>query len=138
MSKSTITRLFGIAVTTVVAGITIGIAGIAVALANGAISFGGPQLITVNGGPLAGAVAALVVASLAIAAGTVAVFASWLGALWNTWRLDDRTWFVALLVLGLGSLGWVAMFAYLLKGPDSTAHAAAVLGHVAPAGADRS
>jgi hypothetical protein len=37
----------------------------------------------------------------------------------NTSRLEDKAWFAALLVLGLISLGWVAMIAYVLRGPDS-------------------
>jgi hypothetical protein len=51
----------------------------------------------------------------------VAAIAAWVGALFNTARLEDKTWFAALLVLGLVSLGWVAMTAYVLAGPDSTA-----------------
>jgi hypothetical protein len=50
-----------------------------------------------------------------------AIIASWVGALLNTSRLDDKTWFVVLLVLGLVSAGWVAMIAYVLAGPDGTA-----------------
>jgi len=137
MSKTTVTRLFGAAIALVVAGLAIGIVGVVVALANGAVAFGGPQMVTVNGGPFAGAVAALIVASLVTGAGAVAAIASWLGALWNTWQLDDKTWFTTLLVLGVVSLGWVAMIAYLLKGPDSTAPGAARFGN-AQAGADRS
>jgi hypothetical protein len=61
--------------------------------------------VTLNGGPFAWAIAALLVASLVLAAGTLAAIASWVGALLNTSRLDDKTWFVVLLVLGLVSLG---------------------------------
>jgi hypothetical protein len=137
MSKTTVTRLFGAAIALVVAGLAVGIVGVVVALANGAVAFGGSQIVTVEGGPFAGAVAALIVASLITAAGGVAAIASWLGALRNTWRLDDKTWFTTLLVLGVVSLGWVAMIAYLLKGPDSTAPGAVRFGDAAQAGADR-
>jgi hypothetical protein len=64
----------------------------------------------------------LVIASLVIAAGAIAALVSWVGALLNTVQLDDKTWFVLLLVLGLFSFGWVAMIAYVFWGPDSTRH----------------
>jgi hypothetical protein len=120
MSKRAITRLFKIAVAFVVAGSLAGTAVVIAALANGAVAFGGPQFITVNAGPFAGAIVGLIGASLLTAAGTVAAFGSWAGALLNTYRLENKSWFAALLVLGLISLCWVAMIAYVLKGPDST------------------
>jgi hypothetical protein len=121
MSKSSITRLFAGAIAAVVVGFTIGIAGVAAALANGAVVIRGSEVVTLNGGPFAWAIAALIVASLVLAAGTLAAIASWAGALLNTYRLDDKAWFVVLLVTGLVSLGWVAMIAYVFAGPDSTA-----------------
>ena len=36
----------------------------------------------------------------------------------NTAELEDKTWFVVLLVLGLFSFGFVAMLAYVIAGPD--------------------
>ena len=69
---------------------------------------------------MAGTLTWLVVGLVAIAAGAVAAIASWIGALLNTFRLDDKTWFVSLLVLGLCSFGWLAMAAYVVAGPDST------------------
>jgi len=123
MSKAAITLCFGAAIVAVVAGFVIAIAAVLTALANGAVVFGGPQVLTLNGGAFAGSVPGLVMAALAIAAGAVAAIASWIGALLNTYRLADKTWFIALLVLGLFSLGWVAMIAYVLVGPDSTAAA---------------
>lgn len=120
ISRPAIIRLFKVAIAFVVAGSVSGTAIVIVALANGAVAFGGPQLITINPGPFAGAVVGLIVASLLTAAGTVAAVASWAAALLNTSRLEDKSWFVALLVLGLVSLGWVAMIAYVLKGPDDS------------------
>jgi hypothetical protein len=120
MSKSSITRLFAAAIAAVVLGLTIGIVGVVAALANGAVVIRGSEVVTLNGGPFAWAIAALIVASLVLAAGTLAAIASWVGALLNTSRLDDKTWFVLLLVTGLVSLGWVAMVAYIFAGPDSS------------------
>jgi hypothetical protein len=121
MTKSNITRLFAGAITAVVVGSIIGIVGVVAALANGAVVIRGSEVVTLSGGPFAWAIAALLVASLLLVAGTVAAVASWVGALLNTYRLDDKTWFVVLLVTGIVSLGWVAMIVYVFAGPDSTA-----------------
>lgn len=120
MSKRAITRLFKVAIAFVVAGAVSGTAVVTVALANGAVAFGGSTLVTVNPGPFAGAVVGLIVASVLTAAGSIAAVISWAGALLNTYRLEDKTWFASLLVSGFVSLGWIAMFAYVLRGPDST------------------
>jgi hypothetical protein len=50
---------------------------------------------------------------------------SWIGALLNTWQLEDKLWFGALLVGGLLGLGVVAMIAYVLAGPDGTTQSVA-------------
>jgi len=128
MSKPAITRLFKVAVAFVVAGSVSATAVVIWALANGAVALGGPQFVTVNAGPFASTIVGLIIASLLTAAGTVAAVVSWAGALLNTARLEDKAWFAALLVLGLISLGWVAMIAYVLKGPDSAAAAVANAG----------
>ncbi|HEU4919235.1 MAG TPA: hypothetical protein VFT20_05800 [Candidatus Limnocylindrales bacterium] len=125
LSKPAVTRLFGVAVALVVAGAVIGIVAVIGGLANGAVALGGPQVVTINAGPVAWTIAGLVAASSCGAAGTITAIAAWAGALLNTYRLEDKTWFLALLVTGLISLGWVAMFAYVFAGPDSnTAHRA--------------
>jgi hypothetical protein len=60
------------------------------------------------------------VAALAMIAGFVGGLVSWIGALLNTSQLEDKTWFVLLLVLGLFSFGLVAMIAYVIGGPDGS------------------
>jgi hypothetical protein len=120
MSKTTITRLFEAAVATVLAGMVIGIAAVVAGLANGAVVLGGSQIVTLNGSAVAWTVGLLVIASVVTAAGTVAAIASWVGALLNTSQMEDKTWFAALLVLGLVRLGWLAMIAYVCAGPDRT------------------
>ena len=121
MSKTIITWLFAGAAITVVAGIVIGIAATLEGLANHALVLGGAQIVSVNGDVLAWTMAARVVASLVMAVGVLAAIAAWIGALFNTFRLADKTWFAVLLGLGLVSFGWVAMIAYVFAGPDSTA-----------------
>lgn len=120
VSKPAITKLFKVAVALIVAGSAGSIAVAIWALVNGAITFGGSQFVTVNAGPFAGAIVGLIVASLLTGIGTAAAVVAWAGALLNTARLDDKAWFTALLVLGLISLGWLALIAYVLYGPDST------------------
>lgn len=53
------------------------------------------------------------------------VVVSWIGALLNSAQVEDKTWFIPLLVLGLLSFGLVAMIAYVITGPDGTQRAAA-------------
>jgi hypothetical protein len=120
MSKPIVIRLFVAAIVAVVAGLVVGFAAIVAAFVGGAVAVGGPDIVTVNGEAFAGIVVWLVIASVATAAGGLAALASWIGALFNTAQLNDKTWFVVLLVLGLFSFGWLAMVAYVIAGPDST------------------
>ncbi len=57
---------------------------------------------------------------LVMAGGGIGQFIAWIGAVLNTARLQDKTWFVVLLLLGLLSFGFVAMIAYVIAGPDGT------------------
>jgi len=120
MSKATITRLFAGSAILVATGALIGTAAVIAARLNGAVTLGGDPFISIDPGQVAGAIVWLVVASIVAAIGTLGAIVSWAGALLNTYRLEDKTWFVSILGLGLVSLGWVAMFAYVLRGPDST------------------
>jgi hypothetical protein len=104
MSKSTITRLFVGAFVAVTAGLVLVLAAVWAAVASN-------WVVTV---------ALVVVGSLAMLAGVVAAVVSWVGALFNTAQLEDKTWFVALLGLGLLGVGVLAMVAYVLAGPDGT------------------
>jgi hypothetical protein len=47
----------------------------------------------------------------------------WIGALLNTWQLDSKAWFVALLLLGIFNFGFFAMIAFLAAGPDGMSDA---------------
>lgn len=58
--------------------------------------------------------------------GGIAQLVAWIGAMANTYKLQDKAWFVILLVggvlsLAFGLLGFAAMVAYLVAGPDGTA-----------------
>ena len=116
MSKPTITRLFVGAIVAVTAGLMLVLAAVWAAVAS----------------DLVVTVALVIVGSLAMLTGAVAGVVSWIGALLNTAQLEDKTWFVSLLVLGLFSAGLLAMAAYVLAGPDGTSRGAAPAG-IAPA-----
>ena len=134
MSKAGITTLFIGAVLATVVGMLVAVVAILAALADGAVVLGGPNVVTVNGAAFAGALAWLIVAGLSMTVGTIAAVASWIGALLNTVQLEDKTWFIVLLVLGVVSLGWVARVAYLLAGPDATRSSAVRVPAPEPAG----
>ena len=65
------------------------------------------------------------IAALAVIGGLIGGLVSWIGALLNTSRSEDKTWFSVLLVLGLVSFGLVAMIAYVIAGPDGTEQSSA-------------
>ena len=121
MNKRTVTRVFLSSVTAVIAGAVLAFAAVWIAFANGALVMRGPDVIGVQATPLAWTMLGLgVVAILAMIAGFVGGLVAWIGALLNTSQLQDKTWFVLLLVLGLFSFGLVAMIAYVMGGPDGT------------------
>lgn len=104
MSKSTITRLFVGGIIALAVGLVLVLAAVWAAFASG----------------LAVTVTLVALGSLAMLAGAAGAVVSWIGALLNTALLEDRTWFVSLLVLGLCGVGVLAMVAYVLYGPDGT------------------
>lgn len=119
MSKVTVTRVFLGSVTAVIAGAFLAFAAVWIAYANGAFVMKGPDVIGVQATPLAWMIVGMGgVAALAMIAGFVGGLVAWIGALLNTSQLQDKTWFVLLLVLGLFSFGLVAMIAYVIAGPD--------------------
>jgi hypothetical protein len=120
MSKTAITRLFLGAILALTVGLVVALATVVAAIAGGVVALGGPNVVSFDGQVFARSLPWLLIAALVLAGGTFAALASWIGALLNTWQLDDKTWFVALLVLGLFSFGWVAMVAYVIAGPDGT------------------
>lgn len=65
-----------------------------------------------------------IVGGLTILGGLIAGLVAWIGALLNTWQLDSKAWFIALLVIGIFNLGLFAMIAYVVAGPDGTKHSA--------------
>ena len=120
MSKTTVTRLFIAANVAIVVGVILVLATVVTALAGGVVTIGGPSVVAIDGHTFTGAVGWLLLAAVILGGGTLIGIASWVGALFNTSALEDKTWFGALLALGLLSFGWVAMVAYVVAGPDGT------------------
>jgi len=136
MSKTTVTRLFigsGIAI---VSGAILAIAGIWLAIENDAFIMSGQDIVGLHGGSLAWTGLGLgLIGALVFTGGLIGGFASWIGALLNTWRLETKTWFAVLLLLGIFNLGFFAMIAYLIAGPDGTRTGTAPRSATAPVAA---
>jgi hypothetical protein len=121
MLKTTVTRLFLGGVLAVITGAILAIAAVWIAIANDIFVMNGPDIVALNGSALAWSLLLVgVVGSLAVIAGLVAGFVSWIGALLNASQLDRKAWFIGLLLLGIFNLGFFAMLAYVVAGPDGT------------------
>jgi hypothetical protein len=121
MSKEMVTKLFVGGIVAVVAGLVVTVfAGLALWSAGG-FEMSGPDVTGIRPTPATASMIAIAfIGVLGMAGGAIAGLVAWIGALVNTSQLEDKTWFIALLVLGLFSFGFVAMIAYVLAGPDST------------------
>ena len=135
MSKTTVTRLFIGSLIAVAAGSVLFVAAIWGAIANDVFVMAGPDIVGIHGSALGWSFLGLaLVGGLAVAGGAIAGFVSWIGALSNTWQLESKTWFAVLLLLGIFNLGFFAMIAYLVAGPDGKG-TVAPRASAAPAGA---
>jgi hypothetical protein len=125
MSKSLITRLFVCSVVGGIAGLVLAVAAVTGAFLGGVFVMDGPDVAGVHNTPLAWTLIALaLLGALAMIGASIGGLVAWVGALVNTASLEDKVWFVVLLVLGLLSFGFVAMIAYVLAGPDAAPHGA--------------
>ena len=121
MTKPTITRLFVGSIVAFVAAIVLGIFAVTWAFANGVFQLDGHDVSGINWSSTTWwMIGLIVVAGLAVVGGAIGGLIAWIGALLNTSHLEDKTWFILLLVLGLFSFGFIAMVLYVLAGPDGT------------------
>jgi hypothetical protein len=126
MSKATVTRLFLGSLIAFGAGALVAVFAIALAMANDVFVMDGNDIAAIQGGALGWALIGLtILGGLAAAGGVIAGFVAWIGAVLNTWQLENKGWFVALLLLGIFNFGFLAMIAYVIAGPDGKAVAAA-------------
>ena len=119
MTKSTVTKVFVGSVVAIAVGVVLLAAGLSFAYANGSFIMRGPDVVGFHPSAFAWSMAGLaIVGTLAVIGGAIAQFVAWIGAVLNTSRLDDKTWFILLQVVGLLSFGFIAMLVYLVAGPD--------------------
>lgn len=130
MTKPTITKVWLAGVIVLAAGLVAGGVSLGLMLAYGghfvaAASENGYDFIP-SFDPFFWTMVGLMVTGFIIAAaGAIVQLVAWIGALVNTYPLQDKTWFVVLLAGGLLSLvfapaGFAAMVAYVIAGPDGT------------------
>lgn len=135
MFKTTVTRLFFASLIAFAAGAIVSMLAIALAIANNVFVMDGNDIAAIQGGALAWVLLGLgVLGGLAAAGGVITGFIAWIGAVLNTWQLDSKAWFVALVLTGIFSFGFIAMLIYVFVGPDGKA-AATARAATAPVGA---
>lgn len=131
MTKSTITRtwlagLVALALGMVVAGISIGLMlGYGGTFTNNGTE-NGYQFVPSFDSFFWTTVGVMIAGFSLVVLGGIVQLAAWIGALINTYRLQDKVWFVILLAggvlsLAFGLIGFAAMVAYLVAGPDGMA-----------------
>jgi hypothetical protein len=119
MAKATVTRLFIGSLIAALAGAVLLIVAVSVALANDVFVFQGSEVVDVRPTGLALGMLGLGIAgALTIIGAAIGGLISWIGALLNTSQLESKAWFLGLLLLGIFNLGFLAMIAYLVAGPD--------------------
>lgn len=131
MTKSTITRTWLAGVVTLALGLAV--AGISIGLMLG---YGGTftNTGTENGYQFVPSfdsffwttVGVTVAGFSIVVLGGIVQLVAWIGALANTYKLQDKAWFALLLVGGVlslvfGLIGFASMVAYMIAGPDGTA-----------------
>ena len=121
MTKHTVTRIFVGSILAIAGGLVLTIVAGLLAFANGTVIYNGQDVVGINESAFGWAmIIVAVIGTLAMAGGAIGQFVSWIGAVLNTSRLDDKAWFVVLLLLGLFSFGFIAMLVYVIAGPDGT------------------
>jgi len=119
MSKQTVTRVFIGSVLAIGGGLVLSVLAGILAFASGNLVYNGPDVVGINETAFGwGMITVAALGGLVMVAGAIGQFVAWIGAVLNTARLEDKAWFVVLLILGLLSFGFIAMLAYVIAGPD--------------------
>jgi hypothetical protein len=135
VSKATVTRLFIGSLIAAGAGLVFTIGAVWLAIANNVFVMSGQELVGIQGGGIAWTLLGFAILGvLAMVGGVITGLISWIGALLNTWQVESKAWFIALLLLGIFNFGFFAMVAYVIAGPDGKRTRAA-LAAPAPAAA---
>ena len=133
MTKFTITRIWIAGLIALAAGLIVGGIGLGLLLAYGghfapALSGSGYNFIPTINGYFWAMVGLMVMGFTLAAVGGVGQLVAWIGAVVNTYPLEDKAWFIVLLVSGLlglsfGLVGFAGMVAYVIAGPEGTPRA---------------
>ena len=119
MPKATIRKLFVGSLVALAGALVLLVAAGALAYANSSFVKHGPDVVAIHASPFGWAMIGVsAVAILVLVAAAITQFAAWVGAVVNTAQLEDKTWFIVLLVTGLLSFGFIAMIVYLIAGPE--------------------
>jgi hypothetical protein len=119
MSRSVIAKLFYGSLIAIVVAIALLAAAIALAVSSSSLIMHGPDVVGVQSAFGWGMVAVAAMAILAIVAASIAQLVAWIGALINTAPLENKTWFVVLLVSGILGFGLISMLVFLLTEADA-------------------
>jgi hypothetical protein len=122
MSKRTIDRLFAGSLAALLVGVVLVLVTVAAFLCTATWTTSGTQVtqFEVDQG-ITWTIWFAVAGGIIAAVGGLGQLVAWIGALVNTARLEDKLWFIVLLVTGIFSFGFIAMLVYVLIGPDGTA-----------------
>jgi hypothetical protein len=143
MTKGMITRtwlagIIGMAIGLVIAGVATG-----VMLAYGgtyvsARSGSGYDFVPTPGGTFWSSVAFICTGGFVAVCGIIVQFVAWVGALVNSYQLQDKMWFLLTLLLGLMGFGLIVMIVYIIAAPDGYPEKAGLrAGGAAPASLPR-
>jgi hypothetical protein len=121
MGRSLLVKLFFGSLIGFVAGAVVLVVAGAIAISTDVFVMNGPDVVGLNPGALTWTVIGLMaLAALIMVLAAMAQVVAWIGAVLDTATRPDKTWFVALLVLGLLGFGFVATLLYVVAVRDET------------------
>jgi hypothetical protein len=119
MHKTMIRKLFVGSLIALAGGLVLLAVAGGLAIANSSLVRDGQDVTAIHATSLGWTMIGLAgVAILVLVAAAITQFVAWVGAVINTAQLEDKTWFIVLLVTGLLSFGFIAMIVYLIAGPE--------------------
>lgn len=134
MTKRTITIMWLIGLGVMIAGGLVALfSSLALAYHIGALTSPRPTITAVPDSTFWALVSFIILGGIAFLGSLVVQIAAWVGAVINTNRLVDKTWYNILLWCGLAAIvlnafgglgiliGWVLMLVYVVGGPDGMA-----------------
>ena len=119
MHKTLIRKLFVGSLIALAGGLVLLAVAGGLAIANSSLVKNGPDVTGIHATALGWVMIGLAgVAIVVLIAAAITQFVAWVGAVISTAQLQDKTWFIVLLVTGLLSFGFIAMVVYLIAGPE--------------------